>query len=301
MTAVTSTDATNTPSWPALRIRVVAFAERDADPRRARIVARGFEIEPWRRIFPAVNDGTVVENARGARILDAQGAIAVLYSTVFAATAALLALAACNSKPAQPDVLDSNPDPMANVGHGNRTIEEMSFAWVSYYYMTDEEYKAELEARKAERLKKTTTTQQQQQQEAPGGEQQHGEDGQEQGGQQKPTSQKPGADKPAADKPAADKPAADKPAADKPAADKPAVGKPQTTAPGEGQQTGQQQTGGDTHREKNLDEGERRRATPGMNSGVVHGAGRVSVRASAAIGFERGGSRWERRWATGSV
>ena len=33
---------------------------------------------------------------------------------LFAATAALLALAACNSKPAQPDVLDSNPDPMAN-------------------------------------------------------------------------------------------------------------------------------------------------------------------------------------------
>jgi hypothetical protein len=29
-------------------------------------------------------------------------------------TAALLALAACNSKPATPEVLDSNPDPMAN-------------------------------------------------------------------------------------------------------------------------------------------------------------------------------------------
>ncbi|MEH3157612.1 MAG: hypothetical protein PGN08_01065 [Sphingomonas taxi] len=29
------------------------------------------------------------------------------------ATAALFALAACDSKPAQPDVLDSNPDPMA--------------------------------------------------------------------------------------------------------------------------------------------------------------------------------------------
>ena len=33
---------------------------------------------------------------------------------LLSATAALLALAACNSKPAQPDVLDSNPDPMAN-------------------------------------------------------------------------------------------------------------------------------------------------------------------------------------------
>ena len=32
---------------------------------------------------------------------------------LLSATAALLALAACNSKPAQPDVLDSNPDPMA--------------------------------------------------------------------------------------------------------------------------------------------------------------------------------------------
>lgn len=30
------------------------------------------------------------------------------------AFAALLALAACNSKPAAPEVLDSNPDPMAN-------------------------------------------------------------------------------------------------------------------------------------------------------------------------------------------
>ena len=30
------------------------------------------------------------------------------------AVAALLVLAACNSKPASPEVLDSNPDPMAN-------------------------------------------------------------------------------------------------------------------------------------------------------------------------------------------
>ncbi|WP_380787499.1 hypothetical protein [Sphingomonas sp. R86521] len=30
------------------------------------------------------------------------------------AVAALLALAACNSKPASPEVVDSNPDPMAN-------------------------------------------------------------------------------------------------------------------------------------------------------------------------------------------
>ena len=33
---------------------------------------------------------------------------------LLSATAALLALAACNSKPAAPEVVDSNPDPMAN-------------------------------------------------------------------------------------------------------------------------------------------------------------------------------------------
>lgn len=33
---------------------------------------------------------------------------------LFAATAALLALAACDSKPAAPEVVDSNPDPLAN-------------------------------------------------------------------------------------------------------------------------------------------------------------------------------------------
>ena len=29
--------------------------------------------------------------------------------------APLLALAACNSKPSQPEVVDTNPDPMANI------------------------------------------------------------------------------------------------------------------------------------------------------------------------------------------
>jgi len=33
---------------------------------------------------------------------------------LLSATAALLALAACNSKPATPEVVDTNPDPMAN-------------------------------------------------------------------------------------------------------------------------------------------------------------------------------------------
>jgi hypothetical protein len=40
----------------------------------------------------------------------------------------------------------------------------MGFAWIGWYDMTDDEYKAELEARKAERTKKSNTTQQQQQQ-----------------------------------------------------------------------------------------------------------------------------------------
>jgi hypothetical protein len=49
-----------------------------------------------------------------------------------------------------------NPDPTNWVGQGNRTIDEMGFAWISWYDMTDEEYKAELDARKG--VKKVTTT-----------------------------------------------------------------------------------------------------------------------------------------------
>ena len=58
----------------------------------------------------------------------------------------------------------ANPDPKNWVGDGQRTIDEMGFAWIGWYDMTDEEYKAELETRKAERAKKANTTQQQQQQ-----------------------------------------------------------------------------------------------------------------------------------------
>jgi mono/diheme cytochrome c family protein len=58
----------------------------------------------------------------------------------------------------------ANPDPKNWVGDGQRTIDEMGFAWIGWYDMTDDEYKVELEARKAERAKKATTTQQQQQQ-----------------------------------------------------------------------------------------------------------------------------------------
>ena len=42
----------------------------------------------------------------------------------------------------------SNPDPRNWVGSGNRTIDEMGFAWISWYDLTDDEYKTELEARK---------------------------------------------------------------------------------------------------------------------------------------------------------
>jgi hypothetical protein len=34
-----------------------------------------------------------------------------------------------------------NPDPTNWVGYGNRTIDEMGFSWINWYYLTDEEYK----------------------------------------------------------------------------------------------------------------------------------------------------------------
>ena len=57
-----------------------------------------------------------------------------------------------------------NPDPKNWVGDGQRTIDEMGFAWIGWYDLTDEEYKTELDARKADRQKKVNTTQQQGQQ-----------------------------------------------------------------------------------------------------------------------------------------
>ena len=42
----------------------------------------------------------------------------------------------------------NNPDPRNWVGFGNRTSDDMSRAWLNFYYLTDEEYKAELAARK---------------------------------------------------------------------------------------------------------------------------------------------------------
>lgn len=47
------------------------------------------------------------------------------------------------------ETLRVNPDPKNNVVYGQRTIDEMSFAWVSYYYIDDEEYKARVAAKNA--------------------------------------------------------------------------------------------------------------------------------------------------------
>jgi hypothetical protein len=40
-----------------------------------------------------------------------------------------------------------NSDPRNWTGYGGRTLDEMSFAWMNYYYLSDEDYKAELERR----------------------------------------------------------------------------------------------------------------------------------------------------------
>jgi hypothetical protein len=50
-----------------------------------------------------------------------------------------------------------NPDPRNWVGSGQRTIDEMGFAWITWYDFSDEEYKAALGARKG--ATKTNTSQ----------------------------------------------------------------------------------------------------------------------------------------------
>ena len=42
----------------------------------------------------------------------------------------------------------SNPDPTQWVGYGDRTVDEMAHAWVNVTYMADEDYEAELAARR---------------------------------------------------------------------------------------------------------------------------------------------------------
>ena len=44
-----------------------------------------------------------------------------------------------------------NPDPDAQITYGQRTIDEMGSAWISWYYMSDEEFKQEVEERRAPR------------------------------------------------------------------------------------------------------------------------------------------------------
>jgi hypothetical protein len=43
----------------------------------------------------------------------------------------------------------NNPNPNQWVGFGDRTVDEMGHAWVNITYMTDEEFQAEVEKRKA--------------------------------------------------------------------------------------------------------------------------------------------------------
>jgi hypothetical protein len=49
----------------------------------------------------------------------------------------------------------SNPDPEAQVSWGERTVDEMANSWLSYYYMSEDDFKKEVEARRA---KQTTVT-----------------------------------------------------------------------------------------------------------------------------------------------
>jgi mono/diheme cytochrome c family protein len=50
-----------------------------------------------------------------------------------------------------------NPDPDAQVTWGERTVDEMASAWLSYYYMSEEDFKKEVEARKASHPKLIST------------------------------------------------------------------------------------------------------------------------------------------------
>ena len=52
-----------------------------------------------------------------------------------------------------------NPDPKNWVGFGQRSIDDMAFAWVNYVWLTDEDFKTQVDARKT---RDTKTTQQQQ-------------------------------------------------------------------------------------------------------------------------------------------
>jgi mono/diheme cytochrome c family protein len=47
-----------------------------------------------------------------------------------------------------------NPNPKNWVGYGQRTIDEMSFAWVSLYYLDEADYQARVQARRATQARK---------------------------------------------------------------------------------------------------------------------------------------------------
>jgi hypothetical protein len=53
-----------------------------------------------------------------------------------------------------------NPDPKNWAGFGQRSIDDMSFAWVNYVWLTDEDFKKQVDERKAQA--RSNTTQQQQ-------------------------------------------------------------------------------------------------------------------------------------------
>ena len=50
-----------------------------------------------------------------------------------------------------------NPDPDAQITYGQRTIDEMGSAWISWYYMSEEDFKRETEARRANRSSLTSS------------------------------------------------------------------------------------------------------------------------------------------------
>ena len=50
-----------------------------------------------------------------------------------------------------------NPDPDAQITYGQRTVDEMSSAWLSWYYMSEDEYQQELEERRTRRTQLTST------------------------------------------------------------------------------------------------------------------------------------------------
>ncbi len=50
-----------------------------------------------------------------------------------------------------------NPDPDAQITYGQRTIDEMGSAWLSWYFMSDEDFKKETEARRVRRATLTSS------------------------------------------------------------------------------------------------------------------------------------------------